>query len=166
MSLLIFSSLILSTVLSMPFIVSPLTMGFAVILTACITAVLMGTFISSWYAYALFLIYVGGLLIMFMYVSTLIPNTFFFSMSNMPVIVFIVLTSYMFISSFWYKETISTTTDSAMLNQSWELTEYPVFLTTSGSHSIMILLAIILLINLLSIVKICYNHKGPLRPHY
>nr|WNO18578.1 NADH dehydrogenase subunit 6 [Iothia sp.] len=165
MSSLIVSSLILSTALAMPFIVSPLSMGLSVILITCLSAVLMAAYISSWYAYALFLIYVGGLLIMFMYVATLIPNTFFFSFSSIPTIVITALTSLAFVSGLWYKEAPTTTTNSAHLSQTWALTEYPIFLTTSGSHFIMVLLAIILLINLLSIVKVCYHHKGPLRPH-
>nr|YP_010574499.1 NADH dehydrogenase subunit 6 [Peronia verruculata]UZH97753.1 NADH dehydrogenase subunit 6 [Peronia verruculata] len=67
-----------------PILGSPLSMGGALIGMSFCWVSLMSTFASSWYGYILFLVYVGGLLVLFIYVcmvSSNFPFTVSLSMS-------------------------------------------------------------------------------------
>ncbi|CAJ1129313.1 Hypothetical predicted protein (mitochondrion) [Octopus vulgaris] len=60
-------------------LIQPLSLGFMIMLVSIFMSILISFFIYSWYGYMLFLVYVGGLLVMFMYIISLIPNLIFFS---------------------------------------------------------------------------------------
>merc|ERR1711976_644423 len=70
-------SLRLSRVFLFPLINQPLRLGLAIMVSTILICLLTGMFLSSWYGFILFLIYVGGLLVIFAYVATLSPNTLF-----------------------------------------------------------------------------------------
>nr|YP_514772.1 NADH dehydrogenase subunit 6 [Watasenia scintillans]AIL50384.1 NADH dehydrogenase subunit 6 [Watasenia scintillans]BAD52103.1 NADH dehydrogenase subunit 6 [Watasenia scintillans]BAE80020.1 NADH dehydrogenase subunit 6 [Watasenia scintillans] len=144
-------------------VIQPLSLGFMLMmLTFCVSALVsMVTF--SWYGYLLFLVYIGGLLVMFMYVISLIPNLIFLS-SKVSMYFFVIFISFVFMNFFVFKDFIS----SEM--KSFYLFEYS-NMSMGGSSMIMmydnfmcyLLLAIVLLFVLISVVKICYYCEGPLR---
>nr|WDD39320.1 NADH dehydrogenase subunit 6 [Onchidium reevesii] len=75
----------LCTMSVFPIINSPLSMGGALIVMSFCSVSLLSVFASSWYSYILFLVYIGGMLVLFIYVCmvssnfplTLNPSMFF-----------------------------------------------------------------------------------------
>nr|QCS25054.1 NADH dehydrogenase subunit 6 [Lactiforis takii] len=57
-----------------PIFWSPIGMGGVLILISMALVVLMGLMSSSWYAFVLFLVYIGGLLVLFIYVCMVSSN--------------------------------------------------------------------------------------------
>lgn len=60
-----------------PVLSQPLALGVVVLLFRLFSCVIVGLCVSSWYGYVLFLVYVGGLLVIFAYVAALVPNRIF-----------------------------------------------------------------------------------------
>ena len=158
-------SLRLSRVFLFPLINQPLRLGLAIMVSTILICLLTGMFLSSWYGFILFLIYVGGLLVIFAYVATLSPNTLFGGANSLlfflgaqtvlPLAIY--YTSFLDIAfltnpSFNFKET------SILKSHGIELVS-PIII------SILIRLAVILLINLIVVVKICYYQQRALRPY-
>nr|YP_010944836.1 NADH dehydrogenase subunit 6 [Abraliopsis morisii]WMC20988.1 NADH dehydrogenase subunit 6 [Abraliopsis morisii] len=144
-------------------VIQPLSLGFMLmLLTFCVSG-LVSLLTFSWYGYLLFLVYIGGLLVMFMYVISLIPNLIFLSSKVSMYFVFILM-SFMLMNLFMFKDFISVDMKSLYLFDYCNM-------SMSGGTMIMmydnfmcyLLLAIILLFVLISVVKICYYCEGPLR---
>nr|YP_010400352.1 NADH dehydrogenase subunit 6 [Indothais javanica]UQS76051.1 NADH dehydrogenase subunit 6 [Indothais javanica] len=163
MTALIIFSMGFSSFLLLPFMSQPLSLGLIVMVSTLFMCIASAITLSSWYGYILFLIYVGGLLVMFAYVAALSPNVLFGS--GAPVILFgISLLAFMiFLSS-------TNLVDLPFLSYSSEVSKFS-FLKIYGSEmvspqmiSILIGLAVILLINLIVVVKICYYTHTSLRP--
>lgn len=161
MSILIFLRFSLTIAFILPLISQPLRLGLVVILSTLFICLLAGLFFSSWYAYILFLIYVGGLLVIFIYVATLIPNilfinngylTFFF-VSQVPLI--------------WgFSSYVSKSLKVVNYNEfiSFKISKlYGLELISPSLISVFIGLRIVLLLNLIVVVKICYYYYGRLR---
>lgn len=74
MFFLLLESLVFSLLLVVPLIQQPLSLGFAVLSLSFFLRVLVAGRFFSWYGFILFLIYVGGLLVLFSYVIVLTPN--------------------------------------------------------------------------------------------
>lgn len=68
------SSFILSITLTIILANSPLTLGLWILIIALIISFNIGFNISSWFAFIIFLIYIGGILVIFAYFSALSPN--------------------------------------------------------------------------------------------
>nr|YP_009318319.1 NADH dehydrogenase subunit 6 [Astralium haematragum]AOZ71800.1 NADH dehydrogenase subunit 6 [Astralium haematragum] len=165
MSVIVISSACFSLLFLMPSMMQPLSLGLSIMVFSVLVCVLLGITMASWYSYVLFLIYVGGLLVMFAYVSALAPNNFFSSFKAMLglmmsfILVFCMLT-------FVYVP------DSAFLGWSNALSREKEFFSSGSimvspsSASLIILLGTVLLINLLAVVKVCYYQQGPLRSHF
>nr|YP_003495113.1 NADH dehydrogenase subunit 6 [Platevindex mortoni]ADD37168.1 NADH dehydrogenase subunit 6 [Platevindex mortoni]UZH97740.1 NADH dehydrogenase subunit 6 [Platevindex mortoni] len=69
-----FSFFVLCLMAMFPITGSPLSMGGALIATSFCLVSLMAIFSSSWYGYVLFLVYIGGLLVLFIYVCMVSSN--------------------------------------------------------------------------------------------
>nr|YP_010400287.1 NADH dehydrogenase subunit 6 [Purpura persica]UQS75986.1 NADH dehydrogenase subunit 6 [Purpura persica] len=163
MTALIVFSITFSSFLLLPFMSQPLSLGLVVMVSTLFMCLVSAMTLSSWYGYILFLIYVGGLLVMFAYVAALSPNVLFGS--GAPLILSIMSFPLFFVSLYNLK-----LIDLSVLNYSSEISSTQ-FLKTYGSEmvspqmiSILIGLAIILLINLVVVVKICYYTHASLRP--
>nr|YP_010241719.1 NADH dehydrogenase subunit 6 [Aporrhais serresiana]QTI82407.1 NADH dehydrogenase subunit 6 [Aporrhais serresiana] len=149
--------------LLLPLMAQPLSLGLVIMLSTLLMCCLSAMFLSSWYGYILFLIYVGGLLVMFAYVAALSPNVLF--MSNYPVAYFLMLSIPFAIFIYFFPFL-----DFGSLNY-FNLFVTNVYLKSYGSEmaspemiSILIGLGLILLINLVAVVKICYYQHASLRP--
>nr|ABM53210.1 NADH dehydrogenase subunit 6 [Cephalothrix rufifrons] len=156
MLMLFFQSVLFSLLILIPIMVQPLSLGLIVMFVSIILSGMVGFMFISWFGFLLFLIYVGGLLVMFAYVVVLMPNNYFFSKNVLSyfllsflMISFISFCSYnyMFIT-----ESFITIQDSAQL------------LVSDYSCVVFLFLALVLFFALLVVVKICYFHGGPLRP--
>nr|YP_009176111.1 NADH dehydrogenase subunit 6 [Uroteuthis chinensis]ALI30924.1 NADH dehydrogenase subunit 6 [Uroteuthis chinensis] len=144
-------------------VIQPLSLGLMLMLMVSCVSGLTSMIVFSWYGYLLFLVYVGGMLVMFMYVISLIPNLIFLS-NKVFVYFFLIFLGFMMMNFFVMKELISVEVKSL------SFFDYN-SMSMGGSSVIMlydnffcyVLLATILLFVLISVVKICYYCEGPLR---
>lgn len=144
-------------------VIQPLRLGFILMSIVFIVSVLIGIIIFRWYGYLLFLVYVGGILVIFIYVIRLIPNFIFLS-GKVFLYFFRIFFRFVIINFFLLKNIIR------VFNKNIFIFNYD-NLSIGGSRVIMLydnffcylLLGVILLFVLISVVKICYYCEGPLR---
>nr|YP_010454156.1 NADH dehydrogenase subunit 6 [Rossia macrosoma]QXJ42172.1 NADH dehydrogenase subunit 6 [Rossia macrosoma] len=151
----------LSSVLVM--VIQPLSLGFMLMSMVLCMSILMGMIIFSWYGYLLFLVYVGGMLVMFAYVISLIPNFIFIS-SKVVLYFFSIFFGFMLMNFFIIKDMIDVEVkDIVMFNYSSVSMGGGSVIMTYDNFFCYLLLGFILLFVLISVVKICYYCEGPLR---
>merc|ERR1712113_679020 len=148
---LVLISILLLTTLTLPLISQPLRVGLTLLLSTLIACVTAGYVSSSWYAYIIFIVFIGGLLVIFAYVAALAPNSFFIPLNiKIP---FIVLTTLYVFTLFTiispYSPTQPDLLSSTLLSNSGSLLYSPGYFFT------LILLTYILLLTLVRVVKIC-----------
>lgn len=161
MTLIILSSLPIILVASLFAIFQPLLFGFISLIVISIFAILISFFYSSWYAYTFFLVFIGGLLVIFAYISALTPNSIFPSSFFKPRIV-IILTIIIII-------VITFSISSPPRNPELIMTQLTMFKTASdiyikSNYSLLLIIVFLLLVVLALVVKICRVQQGPLRP--
>nr|ATL23295.1 NADH dehydrogenase subunit 6 [Sympiezomias velatus] len=160
--------MILSWTLSLTFtfLKHPLSLGFIVLLQTIITSLYTGLMnFNYWFSYILFLIMIGGMLILFIYMTSVASNEKFkFSLKLMFLYTLMILIMSILMFSDNYFSFIEMM-NFDLLNQSFlnnnnlslnKFLNYP-------NMMIMFLLISYLLATLIAIVKITQNKKGPLR---
>lgn len=135
--------------------INPLSIGLLILYIALFLALSFAYSISSWIAFLIFLIYIGGILVIFSYFVSIIPNQtipflYTFITISTTIIVLITLSSYLKISPPTYSSFSSHIT----------------ILYLPLNTRILFLLAIILLFTMVVVVKLTTSSKGPLRPFY
>lgn len=163
MTAIIILAFALSRTLMFPLIAQPLSLGLAIMISTLLICILRAALLSAWYAYILFLIYVGGLLVIFAYVAALSPNVLFggaFTLVFFFIIVFIFSCILYFYPFTDYRETIYYRNFSRNKN----LKRHGIELVRPRSISILVGLGTILLINLVAVIKISYYQHSSLRP--
>jgi len=165
MSLFIILRICLSLLFLIPLILQPLRLGLCIIILTGSLCLFSRLFSTSWYSYILFLVFVGGLLVIFAYVAVLAPNTFFLNSKPILWIFLIFLLGLAASSTFFSSNSSSIIHPSLQASSSSESKRTGSDLIFINSTSIIIILGVILLIALLAVVKICYYQQGPLRTH-
>nr|AXA45411.1 NADH dehydrogenase subunit 6 [Otitoma sp. MNHN IM 2013-9848] len=164
MSALIIFSLTFSSLSMLPMMSQPLSLGLVIMICTFWMCVISAVTLSSWYAYILFLIYVGGLLVMFAYVAALSPNILFGK--GTPLLFFLGTFIFLTMMMYFYPMIdLSSKGDLNMYSMSKSLKMYGIEMVSPHMISILIGLAVILLINLIVVVKICYYQQAALRPY-
>lgn len=153
------------------YIIHPLAIGFTLLIQTLLICLITGLINKSfWFSYILFLIFLGGILVLFIYVTSLASNEIFSLSIKLTVISIILLFMSIIIPIIidinfmtnWFinNEIISITNfysyfteNSLSLNK---LYNYP-------TNFITIILINYLLITLIAVVKITKLSKGPLR---
>nr|YP_009739585.1 NADH dehydrogenase subunit 6 [Boreotrophon candelabrum]QIC50566.1 NADH dehydrogenase subunit 6 [Boreotrophon candelabrum] len=163
MTTLIIFSMTLSSLFLLPLMSQPLSLGLVIMMSTLLMCAMSALTLSSWYGYILFLIYVGGLLVMFAYVAALSPNVLFGSGS--PILFFILMfsLSMLFFYTYWFIDLSSIGYLNSFSKLKF-LKMYGIEMVSPQMASIIIGLATILLINLIVVVKICYYTHASLRP--
>nr|AJJ48429.1 NADH dehydrogenase subunit 6 [Ampullaceana balthica] len=77
-----------------PVLVSPVSLGGLLIFISISFVVLMNLMSSAWYGYLLFLIYIGGLLVLFIYMCMISSNTIFKLELPQVILLFMLLSFY------------------------------------------------------------------------
>nr|WDA93955.1 NADH dehydrogenase subunit 6 [Phyllomyza sp.] len=148
----------------------PLSMGLILLIQTMLICLMTGLMTKNfWFSYILFLIFIGGMLVLFIYVTSLASNEIFSFSFNMMVYVVIYL---FFMLILWiYKDlliniwSINNEMSSLMYLMNFlkensmnllKLYNYPTNMFT-------IMLMNYLLITLIAVVKITNLHYGPLR---
>nr|QKJ80228.1 NADH dehydrogenase subunit 6 [Cephalothrix sp. BMK-2020] len=156
MLILFLKSAVFSLVFLVPLMVQPLSLGLLVMMVSFLLSLMVGYMFISWFGFLLFLIYIGGLLVMFSYVIVLMPNNYFFSKN---------IIIYFFFSFFMFFFIVFMTYYYSVFIMDFFNMQDSAFLLVSDYFCVMFLfLSLVLFYALLIVVKICYFHGGPLRP--
>nr|YP_010506508.1 NADH dehydrogenase subunit 6 [Volucella nigricans]QGW56744.1 NADH dehydrogenase subunit 6 [Volucella nigricans]UXF58226.1 NADH dehydrogenase subunit 6 [Volucella nigricans] len=149
----------------------PLSMGLMLLIQTIMICLMTGLMTKSfWFSYILFLIFVGGMLILFIYVTSLASNEMFslsMKMTLITIMMLIIMMMYMFIMDKMMltynslnNEMISITEINSFIKENTlnlnKLYNYP-------TNMITIMLIMYLLITLIATVKITKLFYGPLR---
>nr|AWH98408.1 NADH dehydrogenase subunit 6 [Conus genuanus] len=163
MSSLLIITLTFSTLLILPMMSQPLSLGLVIMISTLFMCLVSGMTVSAWYGYILFLIYVGGLLVMFAYVAALSPNVLFGGMTPLFSLVafFPVLFSLFY---FYFFKDSSYLSFEISFSKFAYLKMYGIELISPHTISILIGLGTVLLINLIVVAKICFYQQASLRP--
>nr|YP_010454688.1 NADH dehydrogenase subunit 6 [Epeorus bifurcatus]QZZ23864.1 NADH dehydrogenase subunit 6 [Epeorus bifurcatus] len=147
----------------------PLAMGLILLcqtlLISLVTGLLAPTF---WFSYILFLVFLGGMLVLFIYVTSLASNEMF-SISAKTMILsclfifFVLMTSYFNDPSLW---TLSNYSDQANLLE-WTspqpILNLLIKLYNHPTHLLTLLLVLYLFLTLVAVVTVTQIFEGPLR---
>lgn len=142
-----------STFLTLPKANNPLSITLIIIFIALITACIFSMTLSSWYAFLIFLIYVGGILVIFAYFTATSPNQQQISSKQIIKTTLIALFVTGLAILYTNKTIPLTPTKSHQL----------IRLYTSHNIYTLILITLILLITMVIVVKLSSRSKGPLR---
>lgn len=153
----------ISRVFLFPLMAQPLSLGLCIMVSTLFLCALTAAALSAWYGYILFLIYVGGLLVMFAYVAALSPNVLFSGAG--PIVLFIGLSLATALTLFYTPLVdFSSLAAQPAVASAKELKRYGMQLVSQHSAVILVGLGIVLLVNLVVVVKICYYQHASLRP--
>lgn len=132
---------------------NPLTIGIIILFIALLLSLTFAYSMSSWVAFLIFLIYIGGMLVIFSYFVSIIPNQTLEVIFNISIIITSIST--LFITSLLLIiKPIITVNQPIILN----------YIYLKFNLPILIILASILLFTIIVVVKITILSKGPLRP--
>lgn len=132
---------------------NPVSLGIIILAIALLLAISFAYSISSWVAFLIFLIYIGGILVIFSYFVAIVPNQ---NLSIIHIIVSIII-SIISLIVVTYSFNIKPSINSSFLNTLNTL-------YSSSNIYTLILLVSILLFTIIVVVKLTILSKGPLRP--
>lgn len=131
---------------------SPLSLGLSILILSLLLAFSINFSLLSWFSFLIFLIYIGGILVIFAYFAALQPNQ---HIKILPIILTSSLISFLFILLSPQFLASPFTTDPNSLPV--------IFLFSHTNRPIYISLALILFLTLVAVVKITHLGIGPLR---
>nr|UHA56196.1 NADH dehydrogenase subunit 6 [Odontodes seranensis] len=172
----LFSLLLIIFSFIMLFINNPISMGFFILIQTMLTCLLSGLLIKTyWFSYILFLTFLGGLLVLFIYVSSIASNELFKTSFNLKyTLIFMMMMMFMFMimnmnNLSWMN--LSFNSDMYKFNDSLLFffnNENKINLSklyNNHTFLIMMMLIIYLFITLIAVVKITNIFYGPLRSY-
>nr|YP_010010536.1 NADH dehydrogenase subunit 6 [Nereis zonata]QOH99542.1 NADH dehydrogenase subunit 6 [Nereis zonata] len=150
MTLLMMNSIIVTLFISCLSSISPISLGTVVLSTALFVATTLSILSTSWFGLITFIIYVGGMLVMFAYFAALQPNQ-------------------QIINWTWIMLPITLITTIMIISGPNSLSWIPHMINTSelyqtNTYVIPVLMALILFLALIMVVKTSRADEGPLRP--
>nr|YP_010242211.1 NADH dehydrogenase subunit 6 [Leiometopon simyrides]QTI83250.1 NADH dehydrogenase subunit 6 [Leiometopon simyrides] len=173
MTKLFISTLMMMMSFMMLFMNNPLSMGLMILIQTLLTCLLTGMMIKTyWFSYILFLTFLGGLLVLFIYVSSIASNEMFYSNFNMKMIFMmfmfiLMMIQYMFMYDIKWMNFLFNSDMSNFLNlMLFFNNENKIDLNklyNNQTFLIMMMLMIYLFITLIAVVKITNIFYGPLR---
>ncbi|YP_004021061.1 NADH dehydrogenase subunit 6 (mitochondrion) [Helicoverpa armigera] len=173
MTKMIFSILLIMISIYMYMLNNPLSMGLMILFQTLLSCLMTGMLIKTyWFSYILFLTFLGGLLVLFIYVSSIASNEMFKPTFNLKkiglfLIMFLITIQFIYYNNmYWmnlstnfdmdnFKELIFFFNNENKINLSK--------LYNNQTFLIMTMLVIYLFITLIAVVKITNIYYGPLR---
>nr|WAX39139.1 NADH dehydrogenase subunit 6 [Anaplecta sp. 3 ZQW-2020] len=143
----------------------PLAMGVLLLIQTTLICMISGLMLKTfWFSYILFLVFLGGMLVLFIYVTTLASNEMFKFSSKLMMMAMV---SFMMMTwNKYYSIKVNPTwteTSINMLNLTTENTKMLMKLYNKPTMIITIMMAIYMLLTLIVVVKITTISSGPLR---
>nr|YP_010117776.1 NADH dehydrogenase subunit 6 [Diplonevra funebris]QPN53549.1 NADH dehydrogenase subunit 6 [Diplonevra funebris] len=143
--------------------IHPLSMGLVLLIQTLLICLLIGLMNETyWFSYILFLVFLGGMLILFIYVTSLASNETF-SMSMKTIMLFIIMMIIMMLFIYMYDNLINNFIFNYKMNFYNENSYNLIKLFNYPTNLITIMLMNYLLITLIAVVKITNIFYGPLR---
>nr|YP_009351791.1 NADH dehydrogenase subunit 6 [Atlantitermes oculatissimus]AQP28360.1 NADH dehydrogenase subunit 6 [Atlantitermes sp. D TB-2017]AQP30671.1 NADH dehydrogenase subunit 6 [Atlantitermes oculatissimus] len=139
----------------------PMAMGLMLLMQTIMVCLISGTMYSSfWFSYILFMIMIGGMLVLFMYMTSLASNEMFSPSNKMLMSSLIMLPILMYM--------MPTVTNNKEMNMHTTMMENEITTTTTVMYNQMMgtmttMLVIYMLLTLIVVVNIINVSKGPLR---
>nr|URX53030.1 NADH dehydrogenase subunit 6 [Glyptotermes sp. 9 AB-2022a]URX53043.1 NADH dehydrogenase subunit 6 [Glyptotermes sp. 9 AB-2022a] len=140
----------------------PLAMGMMLLTQTMISCLISGLMHKSfWFQYILFMVFVGGMLVLFIYVTSLASNEMFSLSTKMIMMTIMVIPSMMMIENWMNLDSKESTSYETMMTE--EIITMTSKLYNQPNGTMTILLAMYLFLTLIVVVKITNISKGPLR---
>nr|YP_009663926.1 NADH dehydrogenase subunit 6 [Synthesiomyia nudiseta]QCW07959.1 NADH dehydrogenase subunit 6 [Synthesiomyia nudiseta] len=151
----------------------PLALGLMLLIQTTLVCMMTGLMSKTfWFSYILFLVFLGGMLVLFIYVTSLASNEMF-SFSMKLTLITISIFSILMISLYFidknYLLQYCNNETSSIFNMNSYMMENSLSLNKLYNYPtnlINIMLMNYLLITLIAVVKITKLYKGPLRPMF
>nr|WRO45176.1 NADH dehydrogenase subunit 6 [Taocantharis businskae] len=148
------------------FLSHPLSLGLNLLVQTIMIAAITGSMsLNFWLSYLLFLVMVGGMLILFMYMTSIASNEKFYFSKNLVMMMIFMMTAIiiLLIFSSFNKFYMTMNLDSIQFlsHSSYEISPNKYFI--NNSKFILSMLIVYLFITLIAIVNISSNNYGPLR---
>nr|YP_010294725.1 NADH dehydrogenase subunit 6 [Pectocera sp.]ULQ68877.1 NADH dehydrogenase subunit 6 [Pectocera sp.] len=155
--------------LTFMFLTHPLSMGFVLLIQAILIAMITGLMSHNfWFSYILFMIMIGGMLVLFIYMTSVASNEKFQYSNKLTITMFMMmnLTLLTFFSDSFLTHQELINIDTLHSTSNWlfslSLSKYLNF----PSNMIMLMMIIYLLVALIAVVKITNISYGPLRQKF
>nr|YP_009441770.1 NADH dehydrogenase subunit 6 [Dryops ernesti]AOY39315.1 NADH dehydrogenase subunit 6 [Dryops ernesti] len=149
------------------FMKHPLSMGMTLLMQTTLVAMITGLFsYNYWYSYILFLIMVGGMLVLFIYMTSIASNEMFKYSNKMLMLMTIMMT--LIIMMYFFMDH-SLTTMGHLSNEMIFMNKSSSFIFSLNkflnlpSSMVLLFLIMYLFITLIAVVKITNIKYGPLR---
>nr|ARH54218.1 NADH dehydrogenase subunit 6 [Crepidodera pluta] len=145
----------------------PLSCGLILLLQTILTSMITGLMnYNFWYSYILFLIMIGGMLILFIYMTSIASNEKFKINYNFGIYLMIscLIMIIMMIDLYYfnYMQINNLEIFSTKFNNNYSMKKYMNF----PNYFIMLIMIMYLFITLIAVVKITYFSYGPLRQKF
>nr|QDG01036.1 NADH dehydrogenase subunit 6 [Tenebrio molitor] len=141
----------------------PLSMGFVLLMQTIMISLITGNMNQNmWFSYILFLIMVGGMLILFMYMTSIASNEKF-KMNNKAIIMLITIPLTMLTLNFLMMNTQMKNNEMTIMNNNTSMISTMNKFFTFPSSMIMIFMIMYLFMALVVTVKITNFKKGTMR---
>lgn len=134
---------------------SPVLLGVWIITLAFIISLTLSALSTSWLGLIMFIIYIGGLLVIFAYFVALTPNLIIDSGTLLVFVCFTLLVAAMLTAS----------TPLALKKRGGMESQAPLMNFLVANPSTVITLALVLFLALVAVVKLSSFSSGPLRPY-
>nr|YP_010481491.1 NADH dehydrogenase subunit 6 [Eisenia nordenskioldi]UIX22956.1 NADH dehydrogenase subunit 6 [Eisenia nordenskioldi]UIX22969.1 NADH dehydrogenase subunit 6 [Eisenia nordenskioldi] len=152
MTLTMYLLMMITSTLTLYLAPTPIILGVNILAMSLLLSAVFASFISSWFAFLVFLIYVGGMLVMFAYFLALTPNQHMgYKNILYGMISLTTLTLLTYSSNIKVPNMVNFSQGSSLLY-------------SKAAAPFLILLALILLLTMVVVVKLTTLSKGPLRP--
>nr|QYC36470.1 NADH deshydrogenase subunit 6 [Sympetrum striolatum] len=143
----------------------PMNMGITLLLQTLLMCVLMGLMsYSSWFSYILFLVFLGGMLVLFIYMTSIASNELFKKSMYFTTFSMLIMISFLLIIMFLDPYMmVNSLSSQGMINYSeLKLTMSPLY--NNPTSIITVFMVLYLFLTLIVIVSVTKFNKGPLRP--
>nr|QAX91204.1 NADH dehydrogenase subunit 6 [Parrhinotermes aequalis] len=139
----------------------PMAMGLILLTQTTLMCLISGTMYKSfWFSYILFMIMIGGMLVLFMYMTSIASNEMF-SPSNKMIMIITVMCPPISIMMFNPTNNKEMSTFNTMTENEVTSSTMPMYEQTTGNMTT--LLAMYMLLTLIVVVKMININWGPLR---
>nr|YP_010235818.1 NADH dehydrogenase subunit 6 [Youtuus strigatus]QTD82436.1 NADH dehydrogenase subunit 6 [Youtuus strigatus] len=153
--------------LTSPILKHPISLGSTLLIqTIMICNYLSSNFESSWYSYIIFITIIGGMMVMFMYMSSIASNEKFNMIKMKFMFLIIILTIMIMMLETPLTKFISKMEEKKMVFHELEETKSTFKFFNFNKMNITMLMMMILLISMISITNISSSFEGPLKKTY